>query len=124
MKRLHLLLIAFAIAALAACASIVTVARDAFERADGASVEMLTDGVGFNPGEQAAEDTILIVLGDDLALVAEPSQGTCEDKTTYYDCRLGTVEAPIVVLVQGQNRYASANFRRPGSNNVYRTTGQ
>lgn len=124
MRPLRALLLLAAFVAVTACAPVATGVRDAFEKADGASVEMLTDGVGFTPGGQVAEDTILIVLGDDLTLIEPPSQGTCEDNDSHFDCRLGTVEDPIVVLIHGQNRYASVNFRRPGSSTVYRTTGR
>jgi len=121
MKRL-LLALTLAVG-LSACVPVANVARDILERADGASVAYLVDGVGFDSGEQAARGVILLIVGDELVLVEQPTSGECTLDVDVIDCRLGDVEGRVTVSVTGMDILASATFRRPGASTVYQAFG-
>jgi hypothetical protein len=110
--------------ALIGCTPAANVARDLIERADGASVTMLTDGVGFDSGASLALGVILIAVGDDLALVAAPEGASCTLVNDLLDCRLGDVAGRTVVLLTGTDVLASATFRREGASQVYQAFGR
>lgn len=122
--RQALWIVTFALLFASACAPVGNVARSLAERADGAQVEYLSDGVGFDPGERAAVDTILVVTGDEIVITATPDGVTCEEKApTRFDCGLGEVVEPVVVNLTGKDVLAIANFRRPDSNDIYQAIG-
>lgn len=107
-----------------ACTPAANVARSLVERADGASVEYLSDGVGFDPGEEVAVGTILVLTGDDIEITGTPEGAECEQEAeNRFDCGLGDVEEPVVVNLTGQDILGIANFRRPGSNEFYQAIG-
>lgn len=104
---------------LTACAPVADRAADLLDRADGAQVLILSDGVGFDSGATPALGTILIVIGDDLALQAAPEGATCSLVEDVIDCRLGDVSGRVAVLLTGKDVLASATFRRAGGTGVY-----
>ena len=120
---MRLALIALALL-MTACVPVANRAADLLERADGASVLYLTDGVGFDSGASPALGIILIVIGDDLVLTAAPEGAACTLVEDVIDCRLGDVDGRVAVLLTGQDVVASATFRRAGGTGVYQAFGR
>ena len=102
-----------------ACTPAANIARGLVERADGASLTYLTDGLGFDSGASAAKSVILIVAFDELTSFTAPEGATCEVEELILDCRLGDVEGRAVLLLSAKNVNASATFRREAGNSVY-----
>lgn len=106
---------------LTACVPAANVASTLLERADGATLTYLTDGIGFDAGDEAAKGVILIVVFDTLASYEAPEGASCtlEADAGLLDCRLGDVADRTVLMLSATNVNASATFRREGANAVY-----
>lgn len=99
---------------LSSCAPAAAYFRDLAERADGATLSYLTDGLGFDSGPTAALGVIVIAIGDNLVLVEAPEGSQCAVEADLLDCRLGDVEGRVAILLTGEDVVASATYRRDG----------
>lgn len=116
MKRL---LIAPLLLLLVACVPVANLGAGLIEDADGASLHVLADGMGFDAGDETALGVIMVVAFDTLESYQAPEGASCT-LDGVLDCRLGDVESRTVVELVGTNVSAFATFRRSGSSTVYR----
>lgn len=122
-----LLLIAAATLLLAACAPVAQYARDLLDTSDGATLSYVnrsTDtlpGLAYDPGDAVALAVVLVARGSDLVLLEAPEGTECTATPVLIDCRLGDVNAPVLVALTGRQVVASATWRRAGSTAVLQT---
>lgn len=104
---------------LTSCAPAAAYFRDLIERADGATLTYLEDGLGFDSGPAVAVSVIVVAVGNELVLVEAPEGATCSLDADMLTCLLGDVEGRTAILLTGGDVLANATYRRGDAPQVY-----
>lgn len=117
MRRLWLLAAALL---LASCVPVAELGRDWVERDGGAIVTYVDVGVSIDPAEAPMLGTTLIAESEFPIILAAGQPACAVEAEVVLRCRLGRVEAPVIVRYSGTDVIASVAYRRlETGNDIY-----